>query len=266
MPAREATLDTVLQLEFAAQPKWVVALVRADLAAGCALFQGAPALAKSVLAVVRGVSFDGATPPDWEALLLLLGLIRSALAAPGAATPPEVQAKWEARLAGMENSVRASRVLSRHGFTVPPLVIEKSDGNGLRALLREVVTAAAARAKMRADEGAAAADAAFGKLWVDVRDLHAYGFDRAGPLSKALSELVRAALLAQAWDVAEQCAHPPPVRRALCAPCLVPHCCCTLGSARRRHCGPWWAQVHARHVARQAEPRRRGGDGRVGGR
>lgn len=182
----------------------MVSLVRADIAAGCLLFRGVPALAKSVLLLVRALTFD--SPPNWEALLKLLGLVRSALATPGASSPREMRAKWDAKLSANEDAVRAARILARRGVKVPPIVVAHSEGRALAALLREAVTAAAATAKLGVDAGEVSEADAFARLWADVRDMHAYGFGRAVTLARALEEFVRAALLAQAWTAAERCA------------------------------------------------------------
>jgi hypothetical protein len=180
----------------------VVSLFRADIAAGCSLIRGTPNLVKSALRLVRTLTFD--TPPNWEVLLMILGLVRAAVA-----TPPsshESAAKWDSKLVASENAVRAARILSRRGVKVPPIVIAHSEGRALTALLREAITAAAAAAKLCADAGEGTEVEVFGRLWADVRDLHAYGFGRALTLAKALEEFVRAALLAQAWAAAERCA------------------------------------------------------------
>jgi hypothetical protein len=211
LPVRASALDAVLALELAVQPEWATALVRADAAAGCLLFQGPGGLARAALKVVNGVAFEAdGSGPDWEALLRLLGYVRDALLGPRSRMPGEVREKWESKLAGAEAAVRAARLLARLGFSVPPMVIQTSDSAGLLVLLRETLTAAAAGIKVRcaAEEeweiGEGEAEA-YARLWRDARDLHAFGFGRAMPLAKVLEEFVRAALLAQSWGVAERC-------------------------------------------------------------
>ena len=213
LPDRAASLDSVLQLELASQPAWATALVRADAAAGCLLFQGPGGLARAALRVVANVTFEnsnaGLTPggPDWDALLRLIGHVRDALVGPSSRMPVDVREKWDAKLSDAESAVRAARLLSRLGFFVPPQVIQQSDSSGLHVLLRETLTAAAAGISMRsastAEVGEEEADA-YARLWRDARDLHAYGFSKAMPLTKVLEEFVRATLLAQSWAVAER--------------------------------------------------------------
>ena len=209
LPARDALLDTVVQLELSTAPNWVAALARADVAAGCLLFGGAGGLAKTVLRLVNNVTFESGAEPDWGVLLTLLECVRAALLGPSSHMPPEARAKWDAKLSASESSIRAARLLAKYAFTVPPMVIQRSDAAALTVLLRETVTAAAAREKMRADAGEVGEEEAFAALWRDMRDVHAYGLHRGMPLAKVLEEFVRAALLAQAWPVAERCGPAP---------------------------------------------------------
>jgi hypothetical protein len=207
LPNRSALLDTVVALELNTSPSWVTAFVRADVAAGCLLFQGPAGFAKSALRLVNTVAYDGATEggPDWDAILTLLGLVRHAVLSPSNHMPPEIRTKWDAKLTNCEQSVSAARLLARHNFSVPPMVIQRLDGPGLCVLLRETLTAAAAHTKMRVDAGEEEEASAFARLWRDMRDVHAYSFGRAMPLTKVLEEFIRTALLAQCWAVAEQC-------------------------------------------------------------
>ena len=212
LPDLAAALDAVLQLELATNPAWATSLVAADAVAGCLLFRGPSGLARASLKVVNSFAFEGQAGPDWDALLRLLGTVRDALLGPRSRMPPEVRAKWEAKLNASDDAVRAARLLSRLGFAVPPVVIAQSDTAGLVALLRECLKASAALAhgagagaipvdEVDADEGDT-----FARLWRDARDLHAFGFGRALSMTRVLEEFVRAALFASSWAVAERCA------------------------------------------------------------
>ena len=209
---RLATLEQVLQLELSTSTPWALALVRADVASGCMLFQGLNNLARAALRVVSNAAAEPHDSAHWEGLLRLLGIARDALSSSAAQAPAESRSSWEAKLKAAEDSVRAARLLARLGYPIPPLVIQQSDAAGLHALLRETLTGAAAFVHMTAgtagpDEVAEDMEAdAFAKLWRDARDLHAFGIGRAVPLAKVLEEFVRALLLAQCWDSAERCA------------------------------------------------------------
>eukprot|EP00892_Ulva_mutabilis_P011077 jgi/Ulvmu1/8341/UM042_0047.1 len=203
LPAREQTLANVLQLEFPPEPQWAVAVVRCDLHADCVLFGGLASLASAVLRLSKSF-IPNKTPAagnQWASLLLLLDAVAADVRSPNVPLDAEQREAFRVRIEEAGDLVRAARVFSRHGMHLMACVLTASDRASVSGLLRGLLMNATAAVTV--DGGDAVP--VFGRLWNDMRDLHAYVFEGQGlSLAYMLREFLRAALLAQQWEVAER--------------------------------------------------------------
>lgn len=92
---KDATLSTVLQLEFAERPEWAVGLLRADARQGCMLFSNVSKMALAVSQLVAACE-PGAT--DWTIVIKIVTVVSSAVSGTEH-MPAAVKQKWLARLA-----------------------------------------------------------------------------------------------------------------------------------------------------------------------
>ena len=214
---RDQALESLLQLEFPDNTTWVVSLVQAELQADCVLFGTFGALSAAVLRLVNNYipEKSSQTPPLWGSLPHLLDSVavgaraRSSTPVPEPAGTPTrspsamsdtQRDRWVEKLEQAAGRVRGARILSKHGMHLPACALSAADRRGACGLLRSMLTAAAAAGAASDDPGAA-----FGRIWSNCRDLHSYIFEAKNlSLAYLLREFVRAALLAQQWDVADR--------------------------------------------------------------
>lgn len=201
LAGREQALESLLQMEFPESPDWVVSLVKAELQADCVLFGSFSLLAAAVLRLVNNYIPEkrSQSPPQWATLLHLLDSVHAAARSPSALSVTQ-RDRWVEKLDQAAGRVRGARILSKHGMHLPACALSVADRRSACGLLRSMLTSAAA-------SGAASDDpsAAFGRIWSDCRDLHTYVFEaKSLSLAYLLREFLRAALLAQQWDVAER--------------------------------------------------------------
>jgi hypothetical protein len=198
---RDRALESLLQIEFLDSSEWALSLVKAELQADCILFGSFSLLSAAVLRLVNNYipEKSSQSPPKWAALLHLLDLLNAAARAPGALSDAQ-RDKWVEKLEQAAGRVRGARILSKHGMHLPACALSAADRRGACGLLRSWLTTAAA-------SGAASDDpsASFGRIWNDCRDLHTYVFEaKSLSLAYLLREFLRAALLAQQFDVADR--------------------------------------------------------------
>jgi hypothetical protein len=205
VPAREHPLEAVLQLEFVESPAWLVSLVNAELQADCVLFGGFGLLCAAILRLVNSYipEKSSQSPPKWSTLLHLLDSMHAAARVPGSLSDAQ-RDRWVEKLEQASARVRGARILSKHDMHLPACALSAADRRSACGLLRSMMTSAAAAAAASDDPSAA-----FGRIWSDCRDLHTYVFEAKNlSLAYLLREFLRAALLAQQFDVVDRYAPP----------------------------------------------------------
>lgn len=201
VPEREKVLEAVLQLEFPESPGWTVSLMKAELQADCVLFGTFSCLSAAVLRLVNNYipEKSSSSPPQWANLLHLLDSANAAARSESALSDAQ-RDRWVEKLDQATARVRGARILSKHGIHLPAVALSVADRRSACGLLRSMLTSAAASGATRDDPSAA-----FGRIWSDCRDLHTYVFEaKTLSLAYLLREFLRAALLAQQWDVADR--------------------------------------------------------------
>lgn len=201
VPEREAVLESLLQMEFPESPDWIVSLVKADLHADSVLFGNFSFLSAAVLRLVNNYIPEKSTQstPQWPNLLHVVDAVHAAARTPSVLSDTQ-RDRWVEKLEQAAARVRGARILSKHGMHLPACALSAADRRGACGLLRSMLTTAAASAAASDDPSGA-----FGRIWSDCRDLHSYVFEvKSLSLAYILREFLRAALLAQQWDVAER--------------------------------------------------------------